>query len=65
MLVLPENYKHVELLWHDITHLDLYNIQDDVFNKYVLVHFFSVEGKNVNNSKKQDLAFANFYCVKK
>ena len=27
------------------THLDLYNTLDDVSNKYVLVHFFFVEGK--------------------
>ena len=44
-LVLPENYKCIELLWHDVTHLDIYNIQDDVSNEYVLVHFLNVEGK--------------------
>ena len=45
------------------TYLDLYNIQDDVSNKYVLVHFLSIEG-NILIILRNKIAFTNFYCVK-
>ena len=41
--IVADELHHTKL--NVVTHLDLYNIQDDVSTKYVLVHFLSVEEK--------------------
>ena len=40
------------------------SIQDDVSNKYALVHFLNVEGK-MSIILRNKISFANCYCVKK